>query len=131
MRDLVLSARTDAKPDPLSELMQTACLRNLKSASMTASRQNAATSARLMAPASSFATLTMPVGGSDLRPPGRTMQYSRSLPGPLKKRPAHSMRMGQRRAPSLDLQRKRHPLPPPPSSLSDGAAYLPAGSCRP
>ena len=81
MRDLVLSASTLSNPLPLSLEMQMDFLTYLKSGSLTASSRKAATSARLMGPASPSMTLTMPLGSSDLRPPGRMMQNSRSLPG--------------------------------------------------
>mmetsp|Transcript_25604 Transcript_25604/g.83952 ORF Transcript_25604/g.83952 Transcript_25604/m.83952 type:complete len:242 (+) Transcript_25604:168-893(+) len=48
--------------------------------------QKSATSARGMEPASPSMTLTTPVGASTVRPPGRTMHHSRSLPGPDVKR---------------------------------------------
>mmetsp|Transcript_19196 Transcript_19196/g.39489 ORF Transcript_19196/g.39489 Transcript_19196/m.39489 type:complete len:201 (+) Transcript_19196:146-748(+) len=47
-----------------------------KSSMRTASKQNCATSARGIDPASPSMTLTTPVGGSTVKPPGRTMQYS-------------------------------------------------------
>ena len=61
IRDLVLSESTDSNPLPMLLEIETACLRNLKSVSMTASRQKAATSARVIAPASwSAPAVTMP-----------------------------------------------------------------------
>mmetsp|Transcript_8059 Transcript_8059/g.20614 ORF Transcript_8059/g.20614 Transcript_8059/m.20614 type:complete len:240 (+) Transcript_8059:513-1232(+) len=59
-----------------------------KSGVSSASKQKLATSARVIEPASPSITLIMPLGGSRVRPPGRTMQYSRSEPGPLRKRPS-------------------------------------------
>merc|ERR1712216_418286 len=71
MRLLVLPESTLSKPLPMLDEIETACLTNLKSGSMTASRQKAATSARVIAPASwSLPAVTMPVGGSLLRQPG-------------------------------------------------------------
>mmetsp|Transcript_8786 Transcript_8786/g.20737 ORF Transcript_8786/g.20737 Transcript_8786/m.20737 type:complete len:232 (+) Transcript_8786:160-855(+) len=86
MRDIVLSDMRLLKPLPISLEMQTACWRYAKSGSRTASKQNAARSARLMAPASPSITFTTPLGAPSFRPPGRKMQNSRSAPGPSKKR---------------------------------------------
>mmetsp|Transcript_52039 Transcript_52039/g.111295 ORF Transcript_52039/g.111295 Transcript_52039/m.111295 type:complete len:224 (-) Transcript_52039:175-846(-) len=70
---------------PLSEEMHGVCPMYGHSALVTASRQKAATSAREMEPASPLITLTMPLGGSMLNPPGRTTVNSRSEPGPSRK----------------------------------------------
>mmetsp|Transcript_24403 Transcript_24403/g.35677 ORF Transcript_24403/g.35677 Transcript_24403/m.35677 type:complete len:204 (-) Transcript_24403:252-863(-) len=48
-----------------------------KSSRVTESRQNCATSALVIDPASPSMTLITPVGGSTVNPPGRTMQYSK------------------------------------------------------
>mmetsp|Transcript_20806 Transcript_20806/g.45605 ORF Transcript_20806/g.45605 Transcript_20806/m.45605 type:complete len:215 (-) Transcript_20806:293-937(-) len=80
-----LSPRSFTQLVPPTLLMQGACFRYGKSLSKIAPRQNAATSARAMDPASPSITLTTPVGASNVSPPGLTMQYSKSDPGPSRK----------------------------------------------
>mmetsp|Transcript_10752 Transcript_10752/g.19857 ORF Transcript_10752/g.19857 Transcript_10752/m.19857 type:complete len:243 (+) Transcript_10752:763-1491(+) len=64
---------------PPTELIQGVFPTYGKSESFTASKQNCATSALGMLPASPSITLITPVGGSTVNPPGRTMQYSNPL----------------------------------------------------
>mmetsp|Transcript_108409 Transcript_108409/g.187263 ORF Transcript_108409/g.187263 Transcript_108409/m.187263 type:complete len:227 (-) Transcript_108409:355-1035(-) len=71
---------------PAREEMQGVLPIYCQSGSVMASRQNFATSALGMEPASPSMTLMTPVGGSTFSPPGRTIVYSRSAPGPCKKR---------------------------------------------
>mmetsp|Transcript_6665 Transcript_6665/g.21049 ORF Transcript_6665/g.21049 Transcript_6665/m.21049 type:complete len:258 (-) Transcript_6665:108-881(-) len=66
---------------PFTEEMHGALRRCGQSEALTASRQKAATSAREMEPAWPSITLMMPLGGSRVRPPGRTSVNSREAPG--------------------------------------------------
>mmetsp|Transcript_41501 Transcript_41501/g.102268 ORF Transcript_41501/g.102268 Transcript_41501/m.102268 type:complete len:320 (-) Transcript_41501:157-1116(-) len=82
-----LTATMPSRPSFIHEvpptlLMHGAWPRYGKVSSKSTPRQKSATSARAMEPASPAMTLMTPVGGPVPRPPGRTMQNSRPLPGP-------------------------------------------------
>jgi hypothetical protein len=63
------------QPVPPTEEMQGVFFKYGKFESVTAPRQKAATSARIMEPAWPSMTLMIPVGAPSPSPPGLTMQY--------------------------------------------------------
>mmetsp|Transcript_12650 Transcript_12650/g.50816 ORF Transcript_12650/g.50816 Transcript_12650/m.50816 type:complete len:332 (-) Transcript_12650:129-1124(-) len=76
-----LAERSLVQPTPPVEEMQGVWRTYSQSSSRTAPMQKAATSARGMLPAWPSMTLTTPVGGSTVSPPGRTTVHSSSAPG--------------------------------------------------